>query len=690
MQRYTARKAATAARSQIAASAKQAADYESDSDDEIPTLKKAPVIANSSITAVRNDQKVPEWYIAIDFGTTFTTVAFHRRGAPTERIFTIDDFPGEKELHLSGRQIPTELWYPKINARPSSYVKSHDIRLRFGNEVHRLAEDADSVDIHTMYDDSDRVTMMKLLLDHTDYARASKERLQEKLEIIKAEGHINENEDVLFHFFREVLRASKTRLGFDFNGASTVEVIFCVPVCYNPSAVAVLGAQIERAMKEVRFGTDGESPCHMFVVHEAEAQAMQALQQAHHQLQRNQTFMLVDCGGGTTDIGVYRIAGTEPLRLENEVYEATGAMVGAGDLNNMFRNLAKRILRHELYLESGEDTIDTIIEAEAMYKFEHDLKRNFKYNDIEQGYGIRIRGLKRSQSDTRIRDNYLVLTYQDMWSIFKPSVEKIGRMMEDAIVYARLAGYAVSKIVVAGGFSDSPCLTSYLAQQTDQLSRKLEQQLDLRFSSRNLSATGVATGAILRAINKANGPSRIPCQSIGVLRRIPCDDDNEDYAADVLRQPRKWSTEEAKEYVMDTIFWVVKKNHVRLESVYTVRFDSEHVFQPHETEWIIEEQLWASESCTLDFFKVDHANNAGKTMQIGAVEFDISDMRQEIRAANREAREKINKVVIMVEMTVIDRNLEFTARWPATPEGQVIRGSRKFFSVASAFTPGTQ
>ena len=127
-----------------------------------------------------------------------------------------------------------------------------------------------------------------------------------------------------------------------------------------------------------------------------------------------------------------------------------------------------------------------------------------------------------------------------------------------------------------------------------------------------------------------------------------------------------------------------------LDSVHTVTFESEHLFQPDQEEWIIEEQLWASETCILDFYKLDHPNNIGKTMEIGAVEFDISNMRQKIRKDNREAGEMVDKVVILVEMTVIDRNLEFNARWPATPEGQIIQGSRKFFSVASAFTPGTQ
>ena len=127
-----------------------------------------------------------------------------------------------------------------------------------------------------------------------------------------------------------------------------------------------------------------------------------------------------------------------------------------------------------------------------------------------------------------------------------------------------------------------------------------------------------------------------------------------------------------------------------MNSVHTVTFKSEHTFRPDDMDWVLEEQLWASPDAVVDFFQLDHPNNFGKTMQIGAVEFDMTDMRQQVRAANIQEGEKPDKVIILVEMTVIDRNLEFTARWPATEEGQIIQGSRKFFSVASLFTPGTQ
>lgn len=279
-------------------------------------------------------------------------------------------------------------------------------------------------------------------------------------------------------------------------------------------------------------------------------------------------------------------------------------------------------------------------------------------------------------------------------------------MIEKAVLNAKKAGFAVSKIVVVGGFGDSRCLQSYLLEQKSRLVRKLGSSLRLRFSPANTSATGVATGAILRSINKASGPSRKPCQSIGILRHIPCDDEYEEYTTKILDQPKKWNAQEEVFYVMDTIRWIVKKvfqhthilrnytNNLKdgpmLDSVHTFTFVSEHLFEPDQHEWIIAEPLWASETCTSDFYKLSHPKNAGKTTEIGAAEFDISHMRRMIRASNKREDVTLDKAVILVEMTVIDRNLEFIARWPATAEGQIIQGSRKFFSVASAFTPGTQ
>lgn len=223
----SARRAAALAQSRIAASVRQQAVVD-ESDDEVeqPPRKIAhnPVATKQRVHPNGSDL-TPEWYIAVDFGTTFTTVAWYRRGMSTQQIQTIDNFPGTTNLHLSNRQIPTEIWFPTKSAPLPGQVSSSDVRVRFGSEVHRMANADDGLELRKFYDDADRVTMMKLLLDKTKYAQASKERLQQTLNLIKVKNHIEKDEDVYFHFFRGILAATKTRLGNDFRDDSIGKLI---------------------------------------------------------------------------------------------------------------------------------------------------------------------------------------------------------------------------------------------------------------------------------------------------------------------------------------------------------------------------------------------------------------------------------------------------------------------------------
>lgn len=85
-------------------------------------------------------------------------------------------------------------------------------------------------------------------------------------------------------------------------------------------------------------------------------------------------------------------------------------MIGAGDLNERFRILVTEILRKERYLTNSGVSIDSIVAAECMPKFESRFKRGFLYNDTEATYDIHIRDLEESRTDKRVRKNFLVLT----------------------------------------------------------------------------------------------------------------------------------------------------------------------------------------------------------------------------------------------------------------------------------------
>ena len=78
----------------------------------------------------------------------------------------------------------------------------------------------------------------------------------------------------------------------------------------------------------------------------------------------------------------------------------------------------------------------------------------------------------------------------------------------------------------------------------------------------------------------------------------------------------------------------------------------------------------------------------------GEIWFDVTPLKERIRADNRAERKNnramqgpktiIDSVTLRIEMNIIGRNLEFIARYPPTPDGQIIQGTRRHFSVAGA------
>lgn len=195
-------------------------------------------------------------------------------------------------------------------------------------------------------------------------------------------------------------------------------------------------------MRDVQFGTDGDRPCNIFIVHEAEAQAIKALGDLTNELTVSYEFSLLTepfkTPGSAGRLSLSWIAeaelltsvstmllppslctlaqkctklwvGAQPATSRYVGLQVTGAMVGACDPNDRFRSLVRIILRGEQYLETEGGTIDDIITNELMPTFENTIKRTFKYNNVNASYGFQMRGLRASHYDDRVRKQCLVL-----------------------------------------------------------------------------------------------------------------------------------------------------------------------------------------------------------------------------------------------------------------------------------------
>ncbi|KAF1911303.1 hypothetical protein BDU57DRAFT_507169 [Ampelomyces quisqualis] len=625
-------------------------------------------------------KKSPHFRIAIDFGTTFTTIAFIKCGG-SKKVLTVEEWPGARNFGTNGTQVPTEMWYSTEKTYPILY----------GYEITRRLELPEADPLRCGYESIGLITKPKLLLDKSAHLEPIRKALMGGIRQLKKKGVVKKSEDVVEHLLTCFLKHVKSVLerDHDLNAQSRVEITFAVPVCWSATANAVMRTCLQAAMKTARFGFDDTTTPSLFMVNEAEAAAMHALTSDNLVLNRGECFILLDCGGGTTDSGMYKISYEHPLRLGEEVTHPKGVVCGSGDLNVRMHKFAASNLRRERYLENAVEgiTIDNIIDSEVMPHFESEVKRAFDITK-DQKFTFRIRGLRESTVNPRLKRNCF-----DLNSIFIESLNTIEDLLLEQIDCAQRTNTAVDKVVLVGGFGDSPALKEHLKASLARINNKNNTDIKLVLAAANTSASGVAVGAIMRAQDKTNGPRRVPYRSIGILHHVS-EHAAQNYPAEVLGQLWEFNELDQGDYIMNTVHWIIKAGKGEIETVHTFQFNSMHFFDPENPEWIVEEALFASDTCVEDYYALTHPKNkAGKVVEFGTVEFDVTHLKDRIQmyvALDSEHGSDRYEVVLLIKMKVIDRHFEFTAYWPADDENAAaIQGVQSASDLSSAFRPGT-
>ena len=82
----------------------------------------------------------------------------------------------------------------------------------------------------------------------------------------------------------------------------------------------------------------------------------------------------------------------------------------------------------------------------------------------------------------------------------------------------------------------------------------------------------------------------------------------------------------------------------------------------------------------------------GKFITVGKIGLDLNRLKDYVKPTRGAKNKPLFKVEVRVELVVVDRNLEFTVRWPSSEDGDVLdvtKGSQYRFSMVAAFEPGT-
>ncbi|KAB5583554.1 hypothetical protein GE09DRAFT_946950 [Coniochaeta sp. 2T2.1] len=362
--------------------------------------------------------KIPDRKIivAIDFGTTYSGVAWAETQRPDRRV-AITSWPVSKTIREgeSSDKVPTKLryngstgdveWGFSIPVTASQHEVIEWFKLDLDPSLRDIGSQIGAVKI-----EPDSRNVDKLV---TDY--------------ISALG------DHLMYTLRQ-------KLGDGVVASTPLEFIVTVPAIWSDLAKD----KTKQACQRAAGLSATRSPIHL--ISEPEAAAIYALHGLDpHNLKINDSFVICDAGGGTVDLISYTITNLRPILEVQEATPGTGALCGSTYLNMRF----EKFLRNKLGKEEGFD--DEVV-AEAMDRFE------------KTTYTIPVGGLANNR-ELGISRGRFALKVSDLQVIFEPVVQEVIQL-----VRAQIASSAVPirAVLLVGGFGASNYLKERIRNAIDR------------------------------------------------------------------------------------------------------------------------------------------------------------------------------------------------------------------------------
>ncbi|KAH6842480.1 hypothetical protein B0I37DRAFT_382023 [Chaetomium sp. MPI-CAGE-AT-0009] len=680
--------------------------------------------------------------MAVDFGTTYSAIAYVAlQGGPREvadfldptRIRTIQNYPDDATFggldDEMRSEVPTEVIYPLdrnfrekeglvAGAREnqqedvpepavSEFEADPDNPLTIFGGQYAYDTDQMSVDEATSFrwgygahevwgrsathtnPKNKPLARFKLLLDSSERTEAVRNELSVTLQELKRKRIIKDPRDVIADFLTCLLRHAKAELedaGFD--DSYQLETILCVPAIWSQKACRDMQTAMAIAMGQAGFpGVDVQNNNidNLFIVSEPEAAAAFVLAESRD-ISPGDTFVLLDAGGGTVDANTYTVSMTTPLRLTREVVPPGGGLYGSSYINESFRDLLRRRLADETYLEDEDSTIDGRIEKIMISDFEYRLKRIFNCYSAQGTKQFDVPGLRPNPAKGFSRGS-LRIPVNEIKQIFLDRMDGIGSIMEEQIQKALERGTKIEKVLLIGGFAGSVSLRKYLSARLRNFCERKNCPVPTLLHPPH-TATAVARGAVLRAFNKERGPRRYARSSYGILRSEIWGEFPEHDEA-----KRAYDPHDGQAYAFNTIDWVLKLGQ-EVEPVWSCTpFLCSHTFNCFPVQPLIcREILYVSDRSKDSHYQLSHPKNAGAE-KVGEIVVDFTFLRNEgliqpvdggFNQDGKPVGKRHYRVTYTMVIKVVDRDL----RCYAIYDGRVRKKCK--INIAAAFRPGVK
>lgn len=418
-----------------------------------------------------NNRSKAQLIVGIDFGTTFSGVAFAFATNTEAKEDIIVEWPGAGTQ--TKQKIPTVLYYDQ-----------HQQVVGWGPDI------ADAL-APTGYPKPgvQKVEWFKLQLMLSGNTYIDPINLPP---LPPGKSEIDVAADYLFKLRQAMRNQLQKSLGEVFNREErNIRYFLTVPAIWNDAGKAATRA----AAIQAGFLRD-ENDNRLTLITEPEAAAMFCAKTGLLNLKVHDAILIVDCGGGTVDLIAYEVEEESPFTVA-ECTAGSGDSCGSTALNRNFSNILRAKIR-KMKLPDGSKTAGKVY-AKCIMDFENRIKADFRNNG--QKWAVDV-GIEAEFPDAGIEEGYMTFTNEEILQCFEPVVNRILELVRNQIIAIQAQNRLLQNVLVVGGFGAS----EYLFQQIKlhvppQFQNKVVRPMD--------SVAAIVKGAVTAGITERVITSRV-------------------------------------------------------------------------------------------------------------------------------------------------------------------------------------
>ncbi|CAG8973419.1 hypothetical protein HYALB_00006445 [Hymenoscyphus albidus] len=504
---------------------------------------------------------------------------------------------------------------------------------------------------------------------------------------------VEDVEDIIADFLTPVLSHTKERLGekrvlsetYKTSFVLTVPAMWCEEFSRRVMENALATAVRKSGLTKLPFSQVPD----IFFTLEPDAAANFIVASWPENFRSSETIVILDCGGGTVDVGAYDLSVERLLRTKQAVCDPIGKSfppiaptkqinVGVGDncgsnfLNVNFESLIRQKLASEDYLHDIESSVGKLV-----YDFEIRHKRSQEFRDKRKKFYVQ--GL-RPCSERSFLQNYVVLSNEEMRKeIFEPIVRRVEALLQTILQRCLHANKRIKQVFLVGGFGASPYLRVRLSEFLREFANdsNLVYQVSLVHTSPDDSASAISSGALIRDYRmerkKVLGPKRRAAMSLGILR---LEDPNKRHPGHRGYIPKYDESGSGTKHVQ-TIDWFVCEGTTLEEDCELTRFQCGHEFEAINKELRCEEVIFWKKGSAKSHFHIDAQHNRGAKRILEICTSLGSTPKGMVQRTDYQTF--TNDLVVSMK----GRKLRFESWF----EGALLKSQD--ISIASVFEPGT-